>query len=130
MSHPLPSISKRKPRLLATELLQAKQTLIEQTELERPDQSLIESAQDTIERLCARKVPHKEALRLSKLDFSTLPYDDLKAELGTIITIARLAAESSAGADDIDYWDRWQFEKICTPDMVLRLCELASTQNS
>jgi len=130
MFHPLPPIAERKPRLLATELLQAEQTLKAQKELEQPDQSVIESAQETIERLSSRKVPHKEALRLSKLDFSTLSNDDLKAELSSIMTIARLAAESSAGADDIDYWDRWQFNKICTPDMVLRLCELASTQNS
>ena len=130
MSQPLLPIAKRKPRLLATELLQAKQTLKEQTELEQPDQSVVEPAKAIIAQLSARKVPHKEALRLSNLDFSTLSNADLKAELGTIISIARLAAESSAGADDIDYWDRWQLDKFCTPDLVLRLCELAEDQSS
>ncbi len=125
MSHPLLPISERKPRLLATELLQAKQTIKQQNELEQPDQSLIETAKDTVARLSARKAPHEEALRLSKLDFSTLSNDDLKAQIGSIKAIARLAAESSAGVDDIDYWDRWQLDKIYTADLILRLCELA-----
>lgn len=111
--------------MLATELAKAKKTLKTQNELEKPDQSAIKSAEETIERLSARKVPHAKALRLSKLDFSALTNDEVGVELTTIMAIARLAADSSAGADDIDYWDRWQLDKFCTPDLVFRLCELA-----
>lgn len=76
-----------------------------------------------------RTRPSDRALRIAGLDFTNASDDALIDILEQVREIAFQAAESSAGIDDVDYWDRWQFDKICSPELVVRLCDLASRLN-
>lgn len=80
--------------------------------------------------LTARTRPNPDTLRVADLDMTTISDDGLIEELGAIGNIAYQAAESAAGIDDVDYWDRWQFDKICSPDLVVRLCDLIQRLSS
>lgn len=73
-----------------------------------------------------RTSPNSDALRLASIDFSIADDAELLKEIGLVRALALQAAESSAGMDDVDYWDRWQFDTIISPDLVVRLCELVT----
>lgn len=78
----------------------------------------------TYEAFKARTRPNADALRIAKMDMTTASDAEIIAKLMTLREIAFQAAEAQAGMDDVDYWDRWQFDKICTPELVVRLCDL------
>lgn len=81
-------------------------------------------AEFTREAFKTRTRPNDDALRIARLDLTTATEAEIVAELEMIREIAFQAAEGQAGIDDVDYWDRWQFDNICTPELVVRLCDL------
>lgn len=70
------------------------------------------------------KRPDPEVLRIAALDMTIIAEDELIQEIETIARFARDAAESDAGIDDLDQLDRWNFDKLCSPALVYRLCAL------
>ncbi len=106
MSRKLTPTSEREPRNLHAELTYADFT------------------RDTFK---TRTRPNDDALRIAKLDFTTASDAEIIAELEKIREVTFQAAEAQAGMDDVDYWDLWQFDKICSPELVVRLCDLILT---
>lgn len=70
----------------------------------------------------ASKRPICDALRIVELDCTTVSETDIFAELEKIREIAFQVAEAKAGMDEVEYWNGWQFDKITTPELVVRLC--------
>lgn len=91
----------------------------------RPLQRIIKLKGEQREReIAAAKRPDPEVLRIAALDMTIIADDELIQEIETIARFARNAAESDAGIDDLDQIDRWNYEKLCSPALVYRLCAL------